>query len=273
MISKRERRGPAKAVRREIRLRLKSAARLLKGAGPLAARVHSARRQMKKARSWLRLLSESTPNKRRRALDALCRDAGLALAPARDSAAMERAWKSLKLRQPGAARLRARREDAERAIRSGEALDRSLRALRRARKAADELTLSGRGRKGVRRGLKRSRARLDEAFRAAERERTDEAFHDWRKRAKDLRYQLELLARPKTASAGRLAEGLKRLTDLLGEDHDLAVLGAHVAAAPDEFGGDAGAAAAADAVARRRDVLRRTALTLPVGIAIPRKGD
>jgi CHAD domain-containing protein len=49
-------------------------------------------------------------------------------------------------------------------------------------------------------------------------------WHDWRRRAKDLRYALELLHPAAPAILTGAAEAAKQLTDHLGEDHDLAVL-------------------------------------------------
>ncbi len=53
---------------------------------------------------------------------------------------------------------------------------------------------------------------------------SDETLHEWRKRSKDLRYELELLQPLWRETIGPLAEEAHHLTDLLGQDHDLAVL-------------------------------------------------
>jgi CHAD domain-containing protein len=53
---------------------------------------------------------------------------------------------------------------------------------------------------------------------------SDERFHEWRKRVKDHWYHMRLLSKvwPKVTAA-RIDE-LSRLSDLLGDDHDLGVL-------------------------------------------------
>jgi len=51
-----------------------------------------------------------------------------------------------------------------------------------------------------------------------------EAFHDWRKRAKYLRYHLRLLRPTWPAVLKRARSQIKTLADRLGDDHDLAVL-------------------------------------------------
>jgi CHAD domain-containing protein len=49
-------------------------------------------------------------------------------------------------------------------------------------------------------------------------------MHDWRKRAKDLWYHLRILADTSPGIVGGYVKDVHRLADLLGDDHDLAVL-------------------------------------------------
>jgi CHAD domain-containing protein len=53
---------------------------------------------------------------------------------------------------------------------------------------------------------------------------SDENLHEWRKRSKALWYQLQVLEGLWPGMLEPLAEQVHRLTDLLGDDHDLAVL-------------------------------------------------
>jgi CHAD domain-containing protein len=53
---------------------------------------------------------------------------------------------------------------------------------------------------------------------------TDTLLHVWRKRAKYLRHQVEALNVLDPGNLQRIESDLERLTDLLGDDHDLAVL-------------------------------------------------
>ena len=57
-----------------------------------------------------------------------------------------------------------------------------------------------------------------------------EAVHEWRKRAKDLWYQLRLLGELWPEVLGETADQAHALTDLLGDHHDLAVLAADLEA-------------------------------------------
>ena len=62
---------------------------------------------------------------------------------------------------------------------------------------------------------------------------TDVHFHDWRKRVKDLRHQMEFLAPLWPEVVVGLAVTLDRLGQVLGEDHDLAELNTLLARRPD----------------------------------------
>jgi CHAD domain-containing protein len=53
---------------------------------------------------------------------------------------------------------------------------------------------------------------------------TDTLLHVWRKRAKYLRHQVEALNVLDPGRLGEMEEQLEHLTDLLGDDHDLAIL-------------------------------------------------
>lgn len=75
-------------------------------------------------------------------------------------------------------------------------------------------------------GLLETYRRGRKAMKHARKTGTDIAWHDWRKRAKDHWYHIRLLRNVwKPVLKAREAE-LDALSDLLGEDHDLAVLDA-----------------------------------------------
>jgi CHAD domain-containing protein len=73
---------------------------------------------------------------------------------------------------------------------------------------------------GLRRAYRDGKRSEAEAYAA----RTDEAFHEWRKRAKDLRYHVQLLGPAWSKPLEDLEKELHDLTDRLGDDHDLADL-------------------------------------------------
>ncbi len=65
-----------------------------------------------------------------------------------------------------------------------------------------------------------------DAFEEVSDDPTAEAVHEWRKRAKDLWYQLRILSELWPAVLGETAEVAHDLADQLGDHHDLAVLAA-----------------------------------------------
>lgn len=109
---------------------------------------------------------------------------------------------------------------------------------------------------GLGKTYRRARKRMADAWSSP----SSEAFHEWRKRVKYHRYHLRLLTPiwPKVTKA-RYKE-TKRLSDLLGDDHDLAVLRATL---EEEGGGAADERAALIALSRRRSAeLRAQAWSL-----------
>jgi CHAD domain-containing protein len=118
------------------------------------------------------------------------------------------------------------------------------------------------GFEALRPGLQRIYRRGRRSMRAVADEPSDEHLHEWRKRAKDLWHALQIAhpAAPKRMKA--LARQAHQLSDLLGDDHDLAVLREHIARRGVAFEREATRTALLSAIDRRRASLRREALTL-----------
>jgi CHAD domain-containing protein len=182
--------------------------------------VHDARKRMKKTRALLRLARPAMRADAFRAYNRELRDQGRALSGARDADVMVETIDALAAHNTrrvkrahfmavrgrfvtGAAgalpehRVGALAHSADRwplgAISSETLVDAATTTYRRGRKAAAKPA-------------------------------TTENLHEWRKRVKDLWYQARLLG------IKRLGKDAKALSKLLGSDHDLAVLGAQLAA-------------------------------------------
>jgi CHAD domain-containing protein len=109
--------------------------------------------------------------------------------------------------------------------RPGSALEaRAVQELGALRVRVDDWKLSRGGWKAIDSGLLRSYRRGRKAFDRACATRSTEGLHEWRKRVKDLWYHERLLARTCGPAVRGQAKDFKRLADLLGDDHDLAVL-------------------------------------------------
>ena len=90
---------------------------------------------------------------------------------------------------------------------------------------------------------------------------TDTLLHVWRKRAKYLRHQIEALNVIEPAMLLPLEVDLERLTDLLGDDHDLAVL-LHRIDADQGLSRDLELGSVIEAIAASRHELQRESLEL-----------
>jgi CHAD domain-containing protein len=199
-----------------------------------APAVHEARKDLKKLRSVLRLVRDDLGEAVYHSENARFRDAGRMLSGARDAQVKLDTLATLRERfgdrlPPNGMTLFAHALEGERerlADPGGEVLvlDRAAGAIEAGRNAIAEWPLHAEGWSllgpGLKRSYRRGRNRYAEVRDGAE----DEAVHEWRKRVKDLWYHLRLVRNTKQSVLGAAAEEAHRLSDLLGDHHDLAVL-------------------------------------------------
>lgn len=200
---------------------------------PVAA-VHAARKAVKRERALLRMARGSMARKQRRRENVALREAARGLSSVRDADVVVETLDKLAERFAGQlpkAAFGAVRErlDADRTAERRRALetamgDEAVQDLGAVRVRVDEWRLSGEGWPAIEPGLARTYSDGLKALKRAGKEPTLENLHTLRKRVKDLRYQLELLAAVSGATIAGQAEEAHHLTDLLGDDHDLAVL-------------------------------------------------
>ncbi len=196
--------------------------------------VHCTRKALKRQRALLRLAAGSLDRRRRRRHDAELRDAGRLLSGARDADVMIQALSGLSERYAGQVpkstftrarrTLQADRTKARRHMLDSGAVENAADKLRGVRHRAEHLQLRHEGWDAIDAGLMRSYRRGRKAMARARKTSRVEDLHDWRKRAKDLWYHLQLLEPLSPAALKGLAGEAHHLSDLLGDDHDLAVL-------------------------------------------------
>jgi CHAD domain-containing protein len=205
--------------------------------GELGEAIHAARKDLKKLRGALRLVRDQLGDELFRAENHRYRDAGRLLAKSRDAQAKLETLDALQASSgwafPAAEgwswRLALRRDRDEIAdLDSDETLQRVEQASAAIKGGwyrisawspeSDSWGL-------VEAGLTRSYRNGREAMRRVQAGGDDTDVHEWRKRAKDLWYQLRILrdAWPELLEAS--ADQVHRLTELLGDHHDLSVLG------------------------------------------------
>ncbi len=285
----------ASSIRRERKRAREGTGASEKRATGGASAVHETRKALKRLRALLRLLERELGADTYAHEDAAVRDIGRRLSGARDAQVMLDTLDGLVDRHPrklarrkGVRRLRrallAERERVEReTLGEGEELARALAQLHDLRERVLAWRLSGHdpATKLVDRDLRDLYAQGRKRFRRARRRDGKDVrmMHRWRKRVKDLRYAAEMLerrpaARKKRGSTSsrlqRLAERADTLAELLGEDHDLAVLAERVRAEAKPRGrrgkksqrvGRATRKQLLELIARRRRKLRRRALS------------
>jgi CHAD domain-containing protein len=111
-------------------------------------------------------------------------------------------------------------------------------------------------------GLQRVYARGRKALRAARANCTTECLHEWRKQTKYLLYQLELLQPIAPHPIQEMARRAHRLSNRLGDDHDLTVLRQKAFAHQDAFRARGELDALLDAIAHRQSRLRKKAFKI-----------
>ncbi|WPL18392.1 hypothetical protein Thiowin_03463 [Thiorhodovibrio winogradskyi] len=206
--------------------------------------VHEVRKDCKKLRGLLRLIRPAVPSLYKQE-NAVFRDAAAALSGLRDAEAAIETFDALidhfraNLDPESLAPLRQGFEDHKASVAAGaQALDEQLDLARTALVAArervpewvlptDRAHADAHGEAGwslIGAGLHKTYQRGRRAMQDAYAQPSVAAFHEWRKRAKYLRYHLRLVraAWPRVLKA--TYKEAKHLGDLLGDDHDLAVL-------------------------------------------------
>jgi CYTH domain-containing protein/CHAD domain-containing protein len=202
----------------------------------VAESIHGARKDLKKLRAVLRLVRDRLGEKRYRRENERYRDAGRALASTRDAQVKGETLDSLlesvhlepSVRLIAEAWQRALAQECEaataRAEENSEATIAPALELLEAAGSAEDWPLGAKQSwslvaAGLTGAYKHGRRAMGEA------EAGDPAaVHQWRKRAKDLRYQLRVLRVVWPEAMDATAKQAHALTDLLGDHHDLTVL-------------------------------------------------
>lgn len=192
--------------------------------------IHEARKHLKKARALLRLVRPGLPGSVYRSENAALRDAGSALSEARDADVLVETVDKLAERFAGRlpagdfAQLRAALAASRPLAAAAPAREAVLEALRAAAARVEDWPLERCDWETVVAGIATAYARGRTGFAVARRKPTAVNLHAWRKRAKDLWYHERLLTPVWPSVLAAHGEEVHVLTELLGDDHDLAVL-------------------------------------------------
>jgi CHAD domain-containing protein len=193
--------------------------------------VHEARKRCKRLRALIRLLRSPSPKFSRRENRAF-RDFARSLSFMRDVDATAEAFLDLVKTEKGGVRnfsslrailnARGKRTNAteQRAI-----LAVMAKSVRAAHHRFTSLKLpEDKGFKLIETGLEHSYGRGREAMTDAYERQEEVAFHEWRKRVKDLYYQMQIFRQSWPPVLNHLCKQYERLGDVLGQEHDLMVI-------------------------------------------------
>jgi len=218
-----------------------SATRALGAPPPSAFNVHAARKQIKRARAALRLLRGALAQATYGREDAALRRAARALNTARDARVLLRTLDALRRRraalgkdQAAAALARVlgqRQALAQRQLRLRPGLLAGARAaLLRLQSRARRWPAAGHDWAQLAPGFRRIYRAGRRAGRAARRSPDMLTLHQWRKKVQYLSHALQILEPLQSGRRPQIGARARRLAESLGDDHDLALLQAAVAA-------------------------------------------
>jgi CHAD domain-containing protein len=189
--------------------------------------VHNARKDLKKLRALLRLVRGELGTSVYRQENACFRDAAAALSSVRDAEVMLVTLEKLELDESVGGSLRQALE-AHRLRTTGgargQAATEAVEMLSDARARIVDWPLEDDSFGVLEPGLRRMYRRGRSEWRAMRKEPTVEGLHEWRKRTKEFWYDYELLRSLWTPVMKAVGDQAHELSDLLGDDHDLAVL-------------------------------------------------
>lgn len=208
--------------------------------------IHEARKGFKKVRAVLRLVRKSIGEGEYHKNNRLFRNLGRRLSGVRDAAVLVETVEGLRDHftdqlyarafEGVCKELVARHEAALARAEEEEDVTVVVETLRGVRERMNGLELHEDRWEALAGGLRRIYKRGYRDFARASDEPTDERLHDWRKRVKYLWHSLEVLHPLWPSVLEPLAESVHDLANVLGEDHDLAVLQTTLLQDPDAFG-------------------------------------
>lgn len=213
---------------------------LQSGTDPNSNGIHEARKSLKRIRAMLRLVRPALGERVFTRENADFRDIGALLSHTRDNQILLETLSKLEARfadesNPGLGRLRAILHEAAQKtgadLVTGPRADAILRLLR-AKPRLARLKLEPDGFDAIQTGLERSFRRAKAAFDAAYDEPSDEAFHELRKGVQQHWRHMGLLSRAWPDLAAARVAAARRLSQVLGDDHDLAILAQRLSSVP-----------------------------------------
>lgn len=232
--------------------------------------VHEGRKALKKARSALRLPRGELGSEFDAYYEqenAALRDAGRKLSPLRDAHALIEIFNDLsgeyaeELDHRSLLGVRdglvARKEGLTRDFRRQRTRSKVLGALRQSMARVEKWRLKKGTFRALSEGFATTMRRNRKACEKAGSQSSPENFHEWRKRAKDLRYHLGLMGKAWPPVLEGYEQAAKDLEQRLGDDHNLVVLRNTILEKPDDFGSQQHVQAFLEIISKHQQKLRK----------------
>jgi CHAD domain-containing protein len=267
-------------VQRVITEQIERAKSELIDADDIHESIHSARKRFKKIRGTLRLVRPALGTVYQQE-NTRFRDAGRMLANVRDAEAMIETIDKLRRENQDNPDIKcfhslraALVEQLQQLVSDDSSLEQRIETVLESLNAAEhdmnnwpELpeefeTVGG--------GLKKTYKRGRDALQRSYEEPGTETFHNWRKRVKYSLYHVRLLESIWPSMMKTYRRELKYLSDVLGDDHDLAVLQETVEGQPELMPDEQARHELAELTMRRQEHLRALALTIGQRLYAPR---
>jgi CHAD domain-containing protein len=230
--------------------------------------VHSARKCLKRLRSLLLLIRPGVPEPVFSSVFERLAAVARGLAPARDANALLDAIDKLERDEESFAAstpirslrgwLEKRRDVAARNLEQSAASD-AMRGLRELKPALAGLSVYPDDFSPLSRGLRQCYRSTRKSFRHAFATRSDDEFHEWRKGVQHHWRQMQLLVPCAAAELPGRADSARALSQLLGDDHDIAMLRRLVSTPTMVFGTSDDTAAFLKRCRKRHKTLRQEA--------------
>lgn len=196
--------------------------------------VHDARKNLQKSRAALRLLRETLGERTYRRENTMLRDAARALNRARDARVLAVALQGLRANGSGLQRdsasselerlLRAEQTQVQRELRENGALNQQRGALQQLVRRSTRWRVGKGGWSDLGPAFRRIYRSGRQAVPAPGARPDDAALHEWRKRTKYVRYALQMLEPMRPSLLSPMVKEAHRLTECLGDHHDLSLL-------------------------------------------------
>jgi CHAD domain-containing protein len=260
-------------LRRIVRQQMAKALEVLDDKQLADEAIHSARKELKKARATLRLLRKALGDAVYKRENAAIRDAARPLSDVRDSRVLLDTLDGI-VHRYGAPACALRLDGFRQALR-GEyaairrrilerpnALKPQRDALCRVFERSALWPIGNHGWSVIGAGLKRVYRQGRKAFATSQAVPSPENLHEWRKQVKYLWHQLQVLTPLRPGAIGKRADRAHKLADHLGDHHDLSVLRTKVADMADAFPDAASRNALLAVIDRSRTKLQDKAFVL-----------